>query len=343
MRFRTFFKSRCLVFLLFFFFLLFASPQARAAITIDNTSSNGAFNVSGITSLSWMHSTGTGTNRALFVGVSTATTTLPVGVPTNRVASVTYNGIALTRVGTAISPNSLNTSEIFRLTNPSSGTNTILVTFATVPVAGNPFVNYAVGGAISLQGVSQTTPNGGFFSASGTNSAPTVTVTDSVAGDLVLDTLAASPTAVFVAPNAAQTEQWDGQTFFGNAFDIGAGSTKPATGVTTTMNWITSNADNWALGATAVKQFVTTAAAVTIGGRVTTQSGRGLANARVRLTGADGAPRYAVTSPFGYYLFENVQAGENYTISVEAKQYTFAPQIVAVGEELRELNFVAEQ
>lgn len=339
MYFRVFFKSLSV---LTFCLLLFAF-HAQAAITIDDTSANGVFNVAGVTSLTWTHETGAGSNRALFVGVSTSTTSLPVGVPSERVASVTYNGVALTRVGTAISPNSLNTSEIFRLVNPPSGANPVEVTLASVPIIGNPFVNYVVGGSISLQGVSQLMPNGAFFPASGTNDMPTVIVTDSVNGDLVLDTLAVSPSAVFVAPGAGQIERWDGQTFFGNAFDIGAGSTEFATPALTTSNWIMSAPDNWALGAVAVRQFVVTAASVPVSGRLIAPNARGVGNARVKMIGADGAARYALTNPLGYYRFENVQVGEAYTFIVESKQYSFAPQAVFIGEERNDLDFTAEQ
>ena len=339
MYFRAFFKSLSVLTFCFVFFAL----HAQAAITIDNTSSNGAFNVAGVTTVSWTHETGAGANRALFVGVSTSTTTLPVGVPTERVASVTYNGIALTRVGTAISLNSLNTSEIFRLVNPPSGANTVQVTLASVPIIGNPFVNYVVGGAISLAGVSQGIPNGAFFSSAGTNDSPTVIVTDSAVGDLVLDTLAVSPSAVFIAPGAGQIERWDGQVFFGNAFDIGAGSTEFVTSTPTTSNWIMSAPDNWALGAVTVRQFITTAASVSVSGRLIAPNSRGVSGARVKMTGASGAARYAVTNPFGYYRFENVQVGEVYTFSVESKQYDFAPQSVLIGEERNDLDFIAKQ
>lgn len=343
MYFRGFFKGGAPLLLLPLLCFLFFTLNTQAAITVDNSSSSGAFDAAGVSVLSWTHETGAGANRALFVGVSTSTTTLPVGVPSDRVASVTYNGVPLTRVGTAISPNSLNTSEIFRLVNPPSGAYMVEVTLASVPVIGNPFVNYVVGGAITFQGVSQATPNGAFFPASGTNDMPTVVVTDSVNGDVVLDTLAVSPNAVFIAPGAGQTERWDGQQFFSNAFDIGAGSTEFVMPTLTTSNWIMSVADNWALGAVTVRQLVITAASVSVGGRLTAPNARGVANARVKMTGADGASRYALTNPFGYYRFDNVQVGEVYTFSVESKQYGFAPRAVYIGEELHDLDFTVKQ
>lgn len=338
---RAILKSRAAL----FFCLLFFTFQAPAAVTVTNTSSNGAFNgVTGLSSLSWSHQTPNGTNKALFVGVSTATTTLPTGAPTNRVVSVTYGGTALTRVGTAISPDFKQTSEIFRLVNPLNGTRTIVVTFEIFPSGtGNPFVNYAVGGAVSFDGVSQTSPNGAFFAASGVSSTPTVVVTDAVAGDIVLDTLAIAPSG-FVAAGPDQTERWDGQGFFGNAFDVGAGSTEPGASPVTTMSW-TSNAitpQNWALGAVRVTQFLTTAAGVSVTGRILTAGGRPVKGARVTMTDASGETRLAVSSSFGYYTFENIPAGETYVVGVHSKRYSFVPRAVTVNDALADLDFVAE-
>jgi hypothetical protein len=327
MYFRVFFKSRWAS---VFYVLLFAF-HVQAAVTIDNTSSKGAFNAAGVLQMTWSHTVGSGASRALYVSVSTRAL---FPFPSVRAGQVSYGGQPLTAVGTVFSPNSVNAVEMFRMINPPTGTANIIVNFIAVS-------DYALGGSVSFTGVSQTTPNGAFFSASGTNAAPVVLVTDSVAGDLVFDTLAVSPSAVFVAAGANQTERWDGQGFFGNAFDIGAGSTEPAAAMTT-MSWITSNPDNWALGAVAVKQFVITAASVSVSGRLTTPNGRAVSNARVTMTGADGAPRSAVTSPFGYYRFEGVTVGETYIFTVESKQFSFAPQAVYIGEERSDLDFIVK-
>ena len=344
---RAFFRSRPALLLLLC--LLFFAFQAYAVVTVTNTSSAGNFNgTTGLSTLTWTHQTPNGTNKALFVGVSTATTLLPLGAPTNRVASVTYgtnpqNALTLARVGTAISPDLKQTSEIFRLVNPPNGTRTITVTFEIFPAGvGNPFVNYAVGGAVSFDGVSQTTPNGTFFAGSGSSNTPIVAVTDAVGGDMVLDTLAIAPGAVFVTAGANQTQRWDGQGFFGNAFDVGAGSTEPGDLPVTTMSWTTTNPENWALGAVTVRQFLTSAASVTVSGRVLTAEGRPVRGARLTLTDASGETRLAVTSSFGYYTFENIAAGETYVVGVHSKRYSFAPRAVAVNDALADLNFIAE-
>jgi hypothetical protein len=84
-----------------------------------------------------------------------------------------------------------------------------------------------------------------------------------------------------------------------------------------------------------------TAAQVSVSGRVITSDGSGLRNASVILTGSNGNSRSVVTGSFGYFRFDDVQAGETYVFSVVVKDYRFAPQAVTVNEELSELNFIA--
>lgn len=87
-----------------------------------------------------------------------------------------------------------------------------------------------------------------------------------------------------------------------------------------------------------------TAASVPVSGRVLSATGRGIPKARLTLTDRNGNARYAMTNPFGYYRFVDVQAGETYILSVSSKNRTFAqPTIVLnVGDQLSEVNFVSE-
>jgi hypothetical protein len=39
------------------------------------------------------------------------------------------------------------------------------------------------------------------------------------------------------------------------------------------------------------------------------------------------------------FRFTNVTAGESYILSVSSKRYTYAPQMIAVNEDLTELSF----
>ena len=88
--------------------------------------------------------------------------------------------------------------------------------------------------------------------------------------------------------------------------------------------------------------IVPTAASVIIGGRVLTSAGRGLPNAQVSLTTADGSTRSVLTSAFGYYNLTDVQAGQTVVVSVRSKRYTFTSQIVNVDDNLTDLNLIAE-
>ena len=88
-------------------------------------------------------------------------------------------------------------------------------------------------------------------------------------------------------------------------------------------------------------QFAPSAATVSIGGRILTDDGRGLTNARVVLTDADGNNRTVITSSFGYYRFDDVEVGQTYIISIVSKRFQFAPQVVFVSEEINALDFTA--
>lgn len=85
-----------------------------------------------------------------------------------------------------------------------------------------------------------------------------------------------------------------------------------------------------------------TAANVSIGGRVLTAggaNGSGLKNATVYLIKANGETVTRRTSAFGYYRFDDIEAGQTVILSVVSKRHQFQPQIVNVTEELTELNF----
>jgi uncharacterized delta-60 repeat protein len=86
-----------------------------------------------------------------------------------------------------------------------------------------------------------------------------------------------------------------------------------------------------------------TAATVSVGGRVMTMNGRGIMNVRLTLTDSNGEVRTTRTTSFGYYRFNDVQAGETYVLSAAGKRYTFSQslQVLNVSEETMEVNFIA--
>ena len=83
------------------------------------------------------------------------------------------------------------------------------------------------------------------------------------------------------------------------------------------------------------------AATVAVSGSVLTSDGRGIRNAVVRMTDQNGTSRIALTSSFGYFQFDDVEAGRNYVITVSSKRFQFAPQVVSVQDELANIEFVA--
>ncbi|HEX8398140.1 MAG TPA: carboxypeptidase regulatory-like domain-containing protein [Pyrinomonadaceae bacterium] len=84
-----------------------------------------------------------------------------------------------------------------------------------------------------------------------------------------------------------------------------------------------------------------TAASVSVTGRVLSSSGRGIANAVVAMTDPGGNTRFARTSTFGYYRFDDVQVSGTYIFTVSGKRYEFAATVRTITEETNNLNFVA--
>lgn len=84
-----------------------------------------------------------------------------------------------------------------------------------------------------------------------------------------------------------------------------------------------------------------TAAGVSISGRVLSEIGRPVGKAIVSITDSAGNSRTALTSPFGYYRFEDVASGAAYFVEVGAKDYEFQPRLITAGEELTNVDFTA--
>src|SRR5438067_10187471 len=220
---------------------LFQERTASAAqtISVDATSSAGASDNASVTQLSWNHTVGSGANRVLVVGVSTDNEMLPV--VGNRVLSVTYGGAALTRLGTSVTPvpDSKIAVEMFILIAPPTGTAQIVVMFSA------PGINNAVGGAVSFTGVCQCTSAGAFVSAASTTGSPALSA-PSAPGEVVIDTVATSPAAGFLAAGANQIERWNGAASFFFAYEVGAGSTKDGATPNVSMSWSQTSPQPWA-------------------------------------------------------------------------------------------------
>lgn len=85
-----------------------------------------------------------------------------------------------------------------------------------------------------------------------------------------------------------------------------------------------------------------TAASISVSGRVMDAGGRGVYRASVSLTGTTGAVRTVLTSPLGYFQFDDVTAGGSYLFSVRHKLYSFEPRLVAVNNDISDLDFIIQ-
>lgn len=85
-----------------------------------------------------------------------------------------------------------------------------------------------------------------------------------------------------------------------------------------------------------------TASGVTVSGRVTALGGRGVTNAVVSITDANGVTRNTVTQRLGQYVFDDVEPGQTYLVSVRSRRFTFSPRVVNVNDNIADLDFVEE-
>jgi glucose/arabinose dehydrogenase len=90
-----------------------------------------------------------------------------------------------------------------------------------------------------------------------------------------------------------------------------------------------------------IERIVKTAG--TVGGRVLSAAGNGLANATVRLISQDGTTRRVTTSTLGFFSFSEVQTGQTYSISVTSKRYRFTQSQVSVMGDLDDLELVGQE
>jgi hypothetical protein len=90
-----------------------------------------------------------------------------------------------------------------------------------------------------------------------------------------------------------------------------------------------------------VRLSVLSSANASIGGRVLSAFGQAIPKARVTLTDVQGHSRSAISNPMGYYIFNDVEAGQTYFVGVSAKRFRFSPMVVSVSSDLTELDLIA--
>ncbi len=86
-------------------------------------------------------------------------------------------------------------------------------------------------------------------------------------------------------------------------------------------------------------QMAPVAAGASISGQVLTPDGRALRNAVVSLTDNNGQTQTVRTSTFGYYRIDDIEVGQNVTMTVQSKGYIFDAQVISVNDNLEGINF----
>jgi hypothetical protein len=191
----------------------------------------------GSTSLTWNH-TCAGTNRLLTVAVAVG-----ANPDTALTTTATYNGVAMTSVG-RVQSNGVSEGyvQMFRLVAPATGTNTVAVTVS----GGTP--NALTGGSVSFTSVNQTTPLGTPATATGSVGGPTVALSGTTTGNLVVDAACVGSGI----STSGQTLRWSRNTNTNTAAGNGASSTAAAGG-TVTMSYSINSADFWGILAVEVR------------------------------------------------------------------------------------------
>ncbi len=217
--------------------------EAPPAVILDGiVSSNTAGSGSSITI---SHTTGTGANRLMLVGVS-----WNCGTTDRTISSVTFtpNGgiaVGLAEVLTQLGYNTSNPrySAIYSLINPPSGqAGTITVTFS------GSVSNGIMAGAANFTGVDQTTPLGTPNGANGNTTTPTVDLSGLNGTELIFDNvfLGAGSSTYTLAVGTGQTQLWN-PDYVANL--RAAASIRQVTGTSATMSWTAATGNYWAIAA----------------------------------------------------------------------------------------------
>jgi fibronectin-binding autotransporter adhesin len=186
----------------------------------------------GTDSLTYALTVGTGSERALVVFV---TVTGSSGTVQPAVSTVTYAGVNLTRIVHAGTNYYTDLWSLPAGTQPTSGSNNVIVTLASNLAGG---ADSLVSGAISATGIDQSTTFTSTNSATGSGATASVTLSSSGGSDLVVHA-ACSGTSMTSTP---QTQQYINNFSAAGACGTQGGAT--AAGGTTSLSWSVTS-DSW--------------------------------------------------------------------------------------------------
>jgi prepilin-type N-terminal cleavage/methylation domain-containing protein len=220
------------------------------SVTVDNAS-YGTTASATASSMTVSHTTGSGSDRLMLVGIS-------VNVNDDeRLATtdpVTYGGTSLTKVGERANGNDAMVY-IYSLVAPAPGTADVEITFD-----GN--LDYgAIAGVMTLTGVDQSTPLGTFASATGNDDTEASVTIPSADGELVFGVVADEYDAITTAITGQQVH-WNettGPVGGDGPHTNGAGGTASGASSNVVMTWgldaepSPDEYNHWAMGGVSIK------------------------------------------------------------------------------------------
>ena len=219
--------------------LLLADTIESTPVTLDGTVHSNV--VASGSSISIDHTTGTGANRLLLVGVSWNS-----GTSERTISSITFtpsggSAVGLNMVVSRKYSSQNRDSAIYSLLNPASGqAGTITVTFSGSVGSG------IMAGAANFAGVDQSTPFGTTNSAEAQSTAPSVTLTGLNGDELIFDNVfqGASASTQTLTAGSGQTQLWN-PDYVANL--RAAASTEQATTSSVTMSWTAASSTYWVI------------------------------------------------------------------------------------------------
>jgi len=213
----------------------FAVDSGSSGTTASDTAS----------SITVSHTTGSGSNRLMLVGISYNNDDY------ETVTGVTYNGTSLTQVGTVNNSDDARVC-IYSLVAPDSGTHNVIINFSDALNDG------AIAGVVTFTGVDQSTPLGTFASSTGDDSTPATVNISSASGELVFGVVSSEYEAL--TASSGQNQHWN--MSISGADTNGAGGTD-AGAPTVTMSWsLDPSYNHWAIGGVSIKPSGSTGSTV---------------------------------------------------------------------------------
>jgi len=224
--------------------LVAGSTLSNGQVVFDSvTNGNLSTTTAGSQTFNFTHTTTAAANRLLVVGVSINI----VNSATTSVTGITYNGVALTRLGFHNDAGITRRVETWYLIGPASGTNAIAVTVNVSAAARTGIVT----GAMTFSGVDQTVPLSAMVSSDG--AAATFSQLDIPSGtnQIVFETVAIDR-SLTVTTGTSQAQRWTVNTGAPAGNVRGAGSTN-AGAASVPMSETFSAATNWSVAGASVR------------------------------------------------------------------------------------------